>query len=402
MMMPEPSAAYAPLAAVSDPGDLGFDAQRLARVEASIGADIENHEYDGAALIVGRSGQTAFTSIQGFAQRASQRMLQSDDVLVTFSSGKQFTVAAVLHYVEQGLLQLHRPVAEVIPEFAANGKAKINLAHLLTHTSGIPPFAPLANPLDLFNLEQSVAAICRMAPDTLPGQAVRYSITTAHAVMAEMVRRVDGGTRPFRQIMAEEIFAPLGMRDTALGLPDHLRERVCPVVVSDRSPGLLDPEMLEGTAQTLTPESEMPAGGYVTTIADFARFAEMLRNGGELDGARILSPAMIEAATRNHTGDMPNDIWNYCIESRNWPVFPANLGLGFFLRGEGAFPTPFGTLASPRTFGGVGAGSTCFHIDPERDLFVAFLSTGLLEESRSMERHQRIADLIQAAVSRAT
>jgi CubicO group peptidase (beta-lactamase class C family) len=216
--------------------------------------------------------------------------------------------------------------------------------------------------------------------------------------MAEMVCRVDGGTRAFRTIMDEEIFAPLGMGDTALGLPDELRERLCPVVVRDRSEGLLDPGMLEGISEALTPESEFPAGGYVTTLADFARFAEMIRGGGILDGARVLSPAMLKLASRNQTGMLPNDIWNYAVELRDWPVFPAYLGLGFFLRGEGTHPTPFGSLASPNTLGGIGAGSTTFHIDPERDLFVAFLSTGLLEETRSTERHQRIADLVHAAV----
>jgi CubicO group peptidase (beta-lactamase class C family) len=95
---------------------------------------------------------------------------------------------------------------------------------------------------------------------------------------------------------------------------------------------------------------------------------------------------------------MPNDIWDYAVEERGWPVFPAYLGLGFFLRGEGVHPTPFGSLASARTFGGVGAGSTSFHVDPEKDLSYAFLSTGLLEETRSTERHQRISNLVHAAM----
>lgn len=383
---------------IADAKMLGFDPERLARVQAAIERDIEDGTYDGAAIAVGRHGSLALEANIGFADRETGRKLVGGEVFITFSSGKQFTVAAVLHYLERGLLQLHRPVAEVIPEFGAKGKGAITLAHLLTHTSGIPPFAPLADPADGFDLKKTVAAICTTAPDTLPGVAVKYSITTAHAVMAEMVCRVDGGTRAFRTIMQEEIFAPLGMHETALGLPDELRDRVCPVVVRDRSEGLLDPAMLEGMLVSMTPETEFPAGGYVTTLADFARFAEMIRGGGVLDGVRILSPATLKLAGQNHTGMLPNDIWNYAVESRNWPVFPAYLGLGFFLRGEGTHPTPFGSLASPSTLGGVGAGSTTFHIDPERDLFVAFLSTGLLEESRSTERHQRIADLVHAAV----
>lgn len=386
-----------PLEQVS-PKKLGFDPDRLARVEEAIARDIEAGAYDGAALAVGRRGSLALLSVQGYAHRESGRNLKEDDVLVTFSSGKQFTVAAVLNYVERGLLQLHQPVAEVIPEFGVNGKGAISLHHLLTHTSGIPPFPPPLSPEDSLALKPVVDAVCRMAPETLPGQSVRYSVLTAHAVMAEMVRRVDGGSRPFREIVQEEIFAPLGMHDTALGAPDRLTERRCPVVVRDRSPGMLDPELIEGLGNSLGPESEIPAGGYVTTLRDFARFAEALRAGGALDGERVLSPAVLDLATRNHTGRMPNDLWNYAVEARGWPIFPAFLGLGFFLRGKGIHPTPFGSLATPRTFGGVGAGSTAFFVEPERDLFYAFLSTGLLEESRSHERHQRLADLVHAAV----
>jgi CubicO group peptidase (beta-lactamase class C family) len=377
---------------------LGFDPERLARVELAIARDIESGMYDGAALAVGRRGALALLSVQGFSERSTGRKLREDDVLVTFSSGKQFTVAAVLKYVESGALQLHRPVAEVIPEFAMNGKRSIMLAHLLTHTSGIPAFPPPMPPEHMADLQKTVAAICTAAPETLPGKSVKYSIIAGHAVMAEMVRRVDGGKRPFRDIVRDEVFTPLGMRDTALGLPERLKPRLVPVVVRDRAPGLLDPDMLESMSRVLTPESEIPAGGYVTTIRDFARFAEMLRNGGELDGVRLLSPALIDLASKNHTGRMPNDIWNYAVDARGWPVFPAYLGLGFFLRGKGMHPTPFGSLATPRTFGGVGAGSTTFFVDRERDLFYAFLSTGLMEESRSTERHQRLADLVHAAI----
>lgn len=127
------------------------------------------------------------------------------------------------------------------------------------------------------------------------------------------------------------------------------------------------------------------------------RFAEMLRRGGELDGVRILSPAMIELVQINQTGDWPNSLLDYTYDFRGWDPFPANLGLGFFVRGAGVHPTPFGTLASPRTFGGLGAGSAYFWIDPVRDISYAFLSSGLMEDSYSLERHQKLADLVFAA-----
>ena len=145
-------------------------------------------------------------------------------------------------------------------------------------------------------------------------------------------------------------------------------------------------------------DTEIPAGAYVSTAPDFHRFAEMLRRGGELDGVRILSPATVASVQANRTGDEPNTIWAYAEVMRGWEPFPANLGLGFFLRGEGAFPTPFGLLASPSTFGGFGAGSSVFWIDPVSDVTYAFLSSGLLEDSHSIERHMRLSDLVHAAV----
>ena len=100
----------------ASPKELGIDASRLARVEEAIERDIDKEVYDGAALAVGRQGRLALFSVQGYAHRETGRRLKEDDVFVSFSSGKQFTVAAVLAFVERGLLQLHQPVADLIPE----------------------------------------------------------------------------------------------------------------------------------------------------------------------------------------------------------------------------------------------------------------------------------------------
>lgn len=85
-------------------------------------------------------------------------------------------------------------------------------------------------------------------------------------------------------------------------------------------------------------------------------------------------------------------------QQRGWPEMPANLGLAFYVRGSGVFTHPFGVLASPATFGGIGSGSTCFWVDPDREISYVFLSAGLMEDSYSTERHQRYADLVQSAV----
>jgi CubicO group peptidase (beta-lactamase class C family) len=106
----------------------------------------------------------------------------------------------------------------------------------------------------------------------------------------------------------------------------------------------------------------------------------------------------VQLIQQNQTRDWPNSLWDYTYDFRGWEPFPACLGVGFILRGEGVFPTPFGHLASPRTFGGLGAGSNVFWIDPVRDVSYVFFSSGLMEDSYSVERHQRLSDLVISAL----
>jgi CubicO group peptidase (beta-lactamase class C family) len=172
-------------------------------------------------------------------------------------------------------------------------------------------------------------------------------------------------------------------------------------VARDRRVGVSEAEEYEAMAMLSGPGAEIPALGCLVTAGDVERFATMLRNRGELDGARILSPAMIDLATRNHTGRMPNEMLSFTTATRGWAPFPAWLGLGFFVRGEGMHPHPFGALASPRTFGGLGAGCNAFWVDPDRDLTLVYLSTGLIvDESRHIERLQRISDIVLSALVR--
>lgn len=97
---------------------------------------------------------------------------------------------------------------------------------------------------------------------------------------------------------------------------------------------------------------------------------------------------------------MTNDLWNYAREMKDWPAFRANLGLGFFLRGEGVIPTYCGHLASPRAFGAMGAGTTNFWVDPACDMSMVCLTTGFLEEANSAMRFQRLSDVAIASFAR--
>ena len=382
-----------------DPKELGFDRKRLERAARVIDADVEREMCDGGAICVTRHGRVALFEHRGFADRAAGRQLSADDVFVSMSIGKQFTNAIVLGRVERGELSLQMSVCELIPEFSTRGKDRIQLHHLLSHTSGLMSGVPMLPPDQLANIEAFAMFAARSTPEALAGDRVNYSILAAHSVMAEMVKRADGGTRSFTRILAEDLFEPLGMKDTWLGGRPDLVARTCPVVARFSEPGLFEAQEIEGMALLLHMEgAELPAGGYLTTLNDVSRFAEMLRRGGELDGARVLSPAMIEYASRNHTGLKPNEILNYTVSTRGWSTFPASIGLGFFTRGEGVVPGPFGNLNSSRAFGGWGAGSTAFWIDPQYDMTFSFLSTGLMEDSRHIERVSRLSDIVIAAL----
>lgn len=383
---------------ICDPREVGFDPKRLSRLSEVIEADIGAERFDGCALIVARHGRVAYHRWFGWADRAQQKPLVEDQVFFTMSIGKQFTNVLVLNYIERGALALTTPVAEIIPEFGCRGKDNVAIWHVLTHTGGLPASLPPMPLEEVSRLQSVVAATCATLLEAEPGTRVTYSVIVGHAILGEVIRRLDGGRRPYRQIMAEELFQPLGMMNTSLGARPDLARRMAPVVVRDRRPGALEPEMLEATGMLVTEEAEIPAGGYLSTAADVHRFAEMLRGGGALGDVRILSPAMVAQGHTIRTGTMTNSLFDYTRAARGWTPFPANIGLGFFVRGDGMHPTPMGTLASPSAFGGFGAGSTVFWIDPVRDITYTFLSTGLMEESRSMERHQRLSDMVQAAV----
>jgi len=379
--------------------ELGFDEERLARVSRAIEADIAAERCDGASLVVARGGRVALDLVHGFAERSTGRRLGRDAVFVTMSVGKQLTNALVLAFVERGALRLHQPVAEVLPGFGALGKERVTLFQLLTHTSGVTSAIPVVPPDVLMDVEKMAAWACRQALESAPGERVNYSISVAHAVLAAICVRADGGGRSFARMLEEELFRPLGMRDTSLGPRADLLARLCPVRARYKEPGLFVPEALEGIGVLVqTPGCEIPAGGFLSTPNDLHRFAEMLRRGGELDGARVLAPATIAYCARNHTGELPNQLWNYTSGTRGWDPFPAYLGIGFFVRGEKPVPGPFGALNSSDTFGGFGAGSTAFWIDPARDLTFAFMSTGLMEDSYHVERLARLSDLVLAAL----
>ncbi len=382
------------------PESVGVDADRLGNLSKSVQSDIDQETYDGAVILVARHGKVILHEAFGLSDHKAGRAAKKDDVFAVMSLTKPLAATLILSRLERGDLQLTTRIADIIPEFGALAKGRVTVGHLLGHKGGMGGMPPI--PLEVYsNLEATVQALCMMPLQAPPGKLVSYSPVTSHSILAEVVRRVDGGKRAYRDILQDEVMTPLGMNDTSLGPRPQLADRRVPIRARGWSEGLMPPPMLEAFDQILHEGAEIPAAGAFSTASDYFRFAEMLRRGGELDGTRILSPLTIDLATRNQTGQQSNDAWVFAREFRNWDDFPAYLGLGFYLRGEGIFPQYYGHLASPRTYGHAGVGSMVFWVDPVRDMTFVGMTAGLMEESYSIERWQKLSDIALASITEA-
>jgi CubicO group peptidase (beta-lactamase class C family) len=381
--------------------DLGFDPDRLQRIRTRVERDIEAGRYDGARILAARRGTPVLDLTLGHADRASGRPLAADSVFSIMSISKVMTAVALMQCVERGDLSLLTPVSALIPEFAQRGKGLVTVGQVLKHMAGLGMGqAPM--PLDeLGTLSKSIAVICAQALESTPGEQVSYSAMMGYTVLGEIIRRLDAKGRTLRQIMREDVFQPLGMVDTSFGLSPAIGERRVPVVVRDTDSPELNPAFQTARDKAAREDSELPSGGATfSTAQDVLRFAEALRNGGALGDQRVLSPATVHLMTRNHTGSMPNSMMNSSRALHGMPAFPAFLGLGVFLRGEGLFPSHMPSLASPGTFGGWGLGSMGFWVDPERELSFVMLTSGLMERIRNLLRFQGIGDMLLASLVR--
>jgi CubicO group peptidase (beta-lactamase class C family) len=310
-------------------------------------------------------------------------------------------VVLTLRAIERGQFDLTTRISDLVPEFSGHGREKIEIHHLLTHSSGLPSVYSPREGMYIDVLDDVIAEICKnIFPQDPPGQFVRYAPICHHALLGDALRRTDPKKRSYRAICEQELLKPLGMKDTAIGLRRDLRKRHLVPVFRGNSPTQHLGHSNLGINGAFEEEfAEMPWVGGVSTAADMYRFAEMLRREGELDGKRILSPTIVRRAHHCWTGEKPNELYKKIFENRGWEVLPAYIGLGFSLRGERMGHALFGTLTSPETFGNHGAGTTLFWVDPELDMSFVGLATGVMNSDVNIERWQRLSDIAVTAAT---
>jgi CubicO group peptidase (beta-lactamase class C family) len=382
--------------------DSGLSGERLNLITNRIKKDVEDGLYHGAAIIVARHGIIGLHEAIGFSERSINRPCRKDDVFKILSVSKAFTDVMILSHIERGDLALTTKVSDVIPEFTGTFKEKVTIFNVMTHTAGAPNFYFPVETALMGNLSAVIKVICPAELIAVPGEVVCYAPVWGHALLGEIVRRLDTKKRALRSILQEDLFNPLKMADTALGLPSRLKSRSVPIVAAHpeqtMAGGAMSPQQLDEHNLMITEDAEMPWMGCVSTAQDIFRFTEMLRRGGELDGVRILSPTTIKLATTIHTGSLVNQHDAMVSKELGFDPSPANYGLGFLLRGKTIHPNKMGIFTSPSTYGRFGANSMAFWVDPELDLTFVFLSAGETGDNENTLRLQVLSDMAVAAV----
>ena len=381
--------------------DAGFDPDRLERLAAAITDDVAAERYDGCELVVARHGVVAFHRQFGFADRASRRAASAPaQPFVTMSIGKQLTVAAVFQRIERGDFALDdagrgpdprvRPARQVgdhdrAPPHAHERPADDAAAH-----------AARSSPATSRPSCRRRARRCR---SSAPARASRTACWSPTRCSPSACGAPTAAGAPYRTILAEDLFAPLGMRDTTLGCPERHdgarragrgarsagralrsgRSSRAWAASSARTPRSR-PAATSRPRPTSTASPRCSGAAASSTASASCRPATIDARAGEPDGR----------GAEHHLGLRRGHARLAAVSRQPRPrLLPP---------GRGPFPTPFGLLASPRTFGGFGAGSTRVLDRPRHDVTYVFLSSGLMEDSYSIERHMRLSDLVHAAL----
>jgi len=290
---------------------------------------------------------------------------------------KPIVATAIMRLVEQGRLLLSDPIVKHIPEFETFGKGAVTVWHILTHTSGLDEsgwwreilFERRASAADL------VQVACRGALRYTPGTRYEYN-TLTFALLGELIERLSG--LPYAEYLRQQIFEPLGMRDTSFAPQGEQQARAMPVYSA------LAEQEFEAKIAYFTSVAA-PGGGLWSTAADLVAFGQALLRGGRSNGYHLLSPASIEAMTRLHTAGMTEIL-------DDGTARPALYGLGW---GKPALDGT--TLASPRAYRHGGATGTLLLIDPDWDLVFVFLTNSWGIQERAPDR---VVNAIYGALSR--
>lgn len=375
-----PASLVKPLPA-APPASEGFAADRLQRLHDRVRQFVDDGLVAGFVTLIARHGRIVDVHASGLRDREQRLPMTRDTIFRIYSMSKLVTSVAVLALLEEGRLRLDDPIAQYLPMLAkrqvfiggtaeapqlASAARPITIRHLLTHTSGFAyglaqsPVDDLYRKAALLSAPTTDEFLVRAATLPLiaqPGERFYYGINTD--LLGAIVERVTGES--LEQFLQSRILQPLGMRDTSFSVPAAKRPRMAKVYARAKDDALTP--LPQPLAPVVPPGVPYPdeegrlfmsgGGGLFSTVDDYARFGQMLLNGGELEGARILGRKTVEAMRSNHLRHLAPP-----------PVGtpPSGFGLGVSVRLDLASGV---LLGSPGQCGWTGAATTYVNLDPE-------------------------------------
>lgn len=367
-----------------------FHQEKLVALDEAVEQAIRDGKIIGATLWVERDGESYHKAF-GHRALAPQRETMTEDTLFDLASITKVmaTASAAMLCIEKGLIKPDEPAAKYLPEFKGERRQKITVRHLLMHTSGMPVnLDPKTLPFS--NHAQAIAQLCRTKLMFEPGSAFSYS-STGSMVLAALIERVTG--KRLDVFCTEELFKPLRMSDTVFRPSGERLNRVSPSSAPER--GLVD-----DTVARLAGGIEGHASLFSTT-ADIARFARMMLNHGELDGARVFRPETVQLMTSVQS---PPDLRSPAAKN-----LPVQRGLGWDINTPYRTPPHDYTLERGALFPVGGYGHTgwtgqMIWLDPFSRTFVIFLCNRYGPDGRDTraevyQLHHRLSTLAAEAVN---
>jgi CubicO group peptidase (beta-lactamase class C family) len=368
----------------ASPSSLGLDPRQLERLQELVTRHVAEGRYPGAQFAIARHGKLAMCSTIGDARLEPRRVAAGADSLwLLYSNTKVIAACAVWLLVERGALSFTDRVSDHVPGFEAHGKRDITVVQLLTHQGGFPSAdVPAAAWTDHELLRRIV---CDFTLEWTPGSRVVYHPRAAHwvaAVLVEALTKMD-----FRDFIRENITLPLGLADELyVGLPDAAQTRAVDMHEPAADGGR--PLPLADVNDAAFQRAGVPNGGGYATARGMATFYQMLVAGGRLNDVRLLSPRIVAYVTRNFTGDRID----------GYMGMPMHRGLGPHSRGTTETIRGLGSLASPRTFGHGGVGSSYCWADPDSGVSFAYLSNSKVPDPWHSVRMDLVSNCVHSAI----
>jgi CubicO group peptidase (beta-lactamase class C family) len=386
------------LTKISRPEEAGFSSERLARITQFFQSEVDQGAIPGAVLVVARNGKVVYRQAIGYQDREKKIPMKTDAIFRIFSMTKPVASVAVMMLAEEGKIDVMAPVAQYLPEFKdvkvgvektdpATGKPTLSLEaperpmtvqDLLRHTSGLV-HGPFGNTLvhqeynkaNLFDNGQSLAEfvtkISKLPLAHQPGTVWEYGMSVD--VLGRIVEVVSG--MPFDRFLEERVTKPLGMPDTAF----YLTASQAPRVVEPQVEGATGKRPQFGEAADFTREKVKffsGGGGLLSTASDYARFCQMLVNGGELNGVRLLSPKTLAVMTSDQLppGAARVGMLAATQDLSPLPELGQSFALGFAVRTDVGHTAVSGSVGDAFW---AGAAGTYFWIDPQEKLYAVMM-----------------------------